>query len=743
MSDTIIAQEGYPQTAEALIKRLIPSRAAFFTAEIITSDNSKDVFEIESLDGRVVLRGSNPVAVASALNWYLKYYCHCQVSWNGDNLDLPDPLPEVNPKVRRESPFKHRVYLNYCTFSYSMPWWDWERWEREIDWMALHGVNMPLAVTGQEAVWQATLRQCAMSDEEIREFLAGPAFSAWQYMDNLEGWGGPLPQSWIDSHLALGQKILKRERELGMTPILQGFSGYVPLALKSKFPQANILRGKWISTFTTAQLDPLDPLFREIGRIFLQEQERLLGTEHFYAVDPFHESTPPVKGAEYLEKAGAAIYDLLHTADPEATMAIQTWSLREGLLRSIPRERTLMLSITGTNWKKHESYWGRPWIVGMMHNYGGRAYIGGNLHHFLHHAISLHNDPSAGNVQGIGMFPEAIEHNPVVYEATSEVTWHQEPPEPGAWVQQYARARYGDLPAEAGKAWEILLGTVYQQKKVKIGSMECPVCARPALDIIRVSMNGTMIRDYDLLALWKAWENLLACSGELGSRETFQYDLVDLARQCLADLSILLHKEISKGYLSEDREKLLYAGQRFLTLLDDMNQLLATRREFLLGKWLEDARRWGTTAAEKDLYEKNARTLITIWAPETPHALFFDYSNRQWSGLIKGFYKPRWQKFIDFLLSQPADPEKRYREKRLRKSYNRPANDANAFFKELSTWEHSWTKGKETHPSAPQGDPLQIAAALYRKWLPVMEELMKTPPFIQQEAYIKIVQPEK
>lgn len=36
--------------------------------------------------------------------------------------------------------------------SYSMAFWDWERWEQEIDWMALQGINMPLAFTGQPSL---------------------------------------------------------------------------------------------------------------------------------------------------------------------------------------------------------------------------------------------------------------------------------------------------------------------------------------------------------------------------------------------------------------------------------------------------------------------------------------------------------------------------------------------------------------------------------------------------------------
>lgn len=39
-------------------------------------------------------------------------------------------------------------------FADSYVWWDWERWEKEIDWMALQGVNLPLAFNGQEAIWQ-------------------------------------------------------------------------------------------------------------------------------------------------------------------------------------------------------------------------------------------------------------------------------------------------------------------------------------------------------------------------------------------------------------------------------------------------------------------------------------------------------------------------------------------------------------------------------------------------------------
>ena len=75
-----------------------------------------------------------------------------------------------------ETSLKLRYDFNYCTFSYSMAFWDWKRWEQEIDWMALHGINLPLAVVGEECVWFNMLKKLGYSKEEINKFISGPAF---------------------------------------------------------------------------------------------------------------------------------------------------------------------------------------------------------------------------------------------------------------------------------------------------------------------------------------------------------------------------------------------------------------------------------------------------------------------------------------------------------------------------------------------------------------------------------------
>ena len=311
--------------AEALIQRVIPNAASQFYVELLDREQVADVFEVESDRENIILRGNNAVSIASALNHYLKYYCHRQIIFPEDTRSFRGPLAKVPGVVRVTSSFQHRAYLNYCTFSYTAAWWDWERWQQEIDWMAMHGINMPLAVTGQEATWQHMLRRFRMDDDEIRSFLCGPAFFAWQWMANLESWGGPLPQSWIDSHQRLGRHILDRERELGMTPVLQGFTGFVPRAIKGKFPQAHIqIKPKWCNVFEgTAQLDPLDPLFRRMGTAFLEEQQRLFGTDRL----------------EYNRPSDDA-----NTFYKELSQWEQSWCNRTELYAEIPKEDSILIS---------------------------------------------------------------------------------------------------------------------------------------------------------------------------------------------------------------------------------------------------------------------------------------------------------------------------------------------------------------------------------------------------------------
>lgn len=721
------------RAAKGLISRIVPKQAGNFELAIISQENGKDVFEIESRDGKVILSGSNAVSIASALNWYLKYYCHCQLSWNGDNMRLPQTLPLVREKVRKNTVYDQRVYLNYCTFNYSSSWWDWERWEREIDWMAMNGINMPLAITGQEAVWQNTLKRFGMDDDEIRNFLVGPAYQAWQWMSNIENWAGPLPQSWIDRSIKLGQQILKRERELGMTPILQGFTGYVPIALKEHFPGADItIKPSWLKYFPpgTAQLDPLDPLFAELGKTFIEEQTKLFGTNHFYAGDPFHEGEPPKRYRGYLAKVGRALYDVTCSADPEAIIVMQSWSIREEVARAVPVDKLLVLDLNSTKWRKNQAFWGSKWVMGIIHNYGGNTAMAGALQRVLkQQSAGALRDKVYRNLTGIGIFPEAIEHNPVIYEAAAEMAWHSTTPDMKKWIMSYIHARYGLADPATQLAWKVLLRTFYTGKTSVESRRESTLTARPALKVYGSSMNGGLnnYKNYDFQDAWNAPKAMLQSSASLHDLATWRYDLVDMFRQCLADLGLPLHQSLSDAYIAGNKALFVDSFTVFLDLMDDLDELLATDVHFLLGKWLSDARKLGTTPAEKDLYEQNARWQVTVWGPYEADAVLFDYCNRQWSGLLKYFYKKRWEDYFNFLLLELDKPaEERYVETdAINHRFHRPANEANEFYRALSKWEYTWCAAgdSEKYITEPSGDCFETVTRLYAKWWPVAYEM--------------------
>jgi hypothetical protein len=52
--------------------------------------------------------------------------------------------------------------------------------------------------TGQEYVWQKVWASFDVGAAELGRHFSGPSFLAWNRMGNLRGYGGPLPQSYID-----------------------------------------------------------------------------------------------------------------------------------------------------------------------------------------------------------------------------------------------------------------------------------------------------------------------------------------------------------------------------------------------------------------------------------------------------------------------------------------------------------------------------------------------------------------
>jgi len=284
---------------------------------------------------------------------------------------------------------------------------------------------------------------------------------------------------------------------------------------------------------------------------------------------------------------------------------------------------------------------------------------------------------------------EGLGHNPVVYDLMSQMMWCPAQPDLGQWIREYAHRRYGIRHPKAEEAWSILLRTVYHVPS-QVGSI---ICGRPTL--ASSAPHAGRSCPYQPVELARAAVLLADCASDLDNVDTYRYDLVHITRQVLANLAASRQRDIAAAYDKRDREALAIAGERFLALMVEMDELLATRQEFLLGRWLADAKRWATSPAEERLYEWNARNQITLWGPQD--GPLYDYANKQWAGLICGFYVPRWQRFIVALDRSLAEGV---------------PFDATVFEQSIRDWEAAWTHQTESYSNHPLGDSIAVAERL-------------------------------
>ena len=739
-----VALGAFANPADDLLNRIDKGAAAKFKTVLVKSD--KDFFEIDQARTRkgnstsaasksatgknnpIIIRGNSWVNIAVGINWYLKHHAGIHISWNNMNVKLPAVLPAVKQKERHETDLKLRYNFNYCTFSYTMAFWDWNRWQKEIDWMALHGINMPLAAVGTESVWRNMLLKLGYSEEEVGKFIAGPAFLAWWEMNNLEGWGGPIPLGWYKQQETLQKKILARMKEMGMKPVLPGYCGMVPHDAKQKLGLNVTDAGRWNSYQRPANLSPTDSRFAEIADLYYKEQTRLYGKSDYYSMDPFHESGNDA-AVDY-GKAGEALMSAMKRANPHAIWVVQGWNEnpRPQMIANLKVGDLLVLDLFSesrqnfedfctedntsgpgkkdfSTSKKEGIYGKHQWLFCLLENFGGNVGLHGRMDQLLNNfylATGKKDTPKQENsslltlhssLKGWGFTMEGSENNPVMFELMSELPWRAEKITKEDWIREYCYARYGVHDATIEKAWILLAQSIYNCPKGNIqqGTHESIFCARPSLNSYQVSTWSLMSNYYDPEDTRQAAILLTSVAEKYRGNNNFEYDLVDICRQALADQGRKQYLKAMADYKSFSRQEFKKDSNRFLKMILLQDKLLGTRQEFRLGHWIEEARNLGKTAEEKDLYEWNARVQITTWGNRicADNGGLHDYGHKEWQGLLKDFYYLRWSTFMKSLASQLS-------------LQDTPRIDWYGL-------EDSWTLQKNPYSSKAEGSPIDVA----------------------------------
>ena len=646
------------KAAYDLAERVLERQARHIRFEKL-EDAAEDVFELSSEGRFIVIKGNNANAMAVGLNHYLRYHCNAVYSWfDYEPMTMPKRLPEVEGTIRHSARVKDRFFLNYCTYGYTMPWWKWDEWEHFIDWMALNGVNMALAITGQESVWYRVWTELGLTDEEVRAYFCGPAHLPWHRMINLDRWNGPLPKAWLDGQEELQKKIVARERELGIRPILPAFSGHVPAELARIYPDAPIKELKPWEHFpqdcACSLLDPMSDLFTEIQKKFIETQTEIYGTDHIYGIDLFNEVTPPSWEPDYLGRVSRQVYESLRAADEDAVWLQMAWLFFygkanwtperiEAYLTSFPKEQQILLDYHCEHtevWRETESFYGVPYIWNYLGNFGGNSHLNGSFR-VIDERFETSLISGGENMTGIGCTLEAMDCNPFVFEYVMEKAWDFElHRDVDAWIQALSDRRTGKVDENARQAWNHLLNTIYVDERPSALKQQM-LNLRPIFNDWGWTYNNPAL-DEDVVNLRIALDKMLLAEG---SGASYSFDVANIARQYLTNIFNVSFREYELAVKAGQREVMKEKAELMLEILDDLDKIAGTQEYFLMGKWIADARSWGTTPEEEDFYEREARNIVTTWAGKA-HQSLNDYARRSCNGLISSYYKPRWEKFF-------------------------------------------------------------------------------------------------
>ena len=659
--------------AEGVLRRIMPRLAPQFTLSLRTARNEKDSFRISGTRGHIVVEGGTQPTLLYGVNWYLKYVAHLQVSPDGVQLGAPGlVLPAPAAPIEKVALYPIRYALNENVDGYSAPYWDLKRWQQEIDILALSGTNAILIERGTDLVLYETFRDAGYSDEEIRKWIVQPAHQNWELMGNMCCFEGPISTELLKKRSQSAKQLIASLRSLGITPVLPGYYGIVPADFAAKQPGAHVItQGDWNGFTRPGWLDSRDPQFAKLAESFYRHQHELYGDSAIYDMEIFQEgggagNVPVGEGARRVQAA-------LERAHPGALWMLMGWQKNptQELINAVDRSHLLIADIEqGRIPRDHrdQEFKGARWLYGGLWAFGGRTTLGAPLYDYAVRFPKIAQQAGT-HLSGTAIFTEGMDTNPFAFDLYTEMAWHDAPVDLPTWTDGYADRRYGGEDAHARKAWQILLKTAYGYRAdgdMKHGerdaSQDSLFAAQPSLTTLHAATWSPDVVRYSIPDMAPALTELLQVAPHMRSTETYQYDLVDVARQTIANNSRILLPKIKQAYDNKDAAAMHSLTAQWIREMHLQEALLETNSYFLLGRWLSFVPQWASSSSELARLNYDARSILTTWGDR--HASeegLHEYGNRDWAGLTSTYYLPRWQLYFNALeasLKTGSTPEK-------------------------------------------------------------------------------------
>ncbi|NNG36865.1 alpha-N-acetylglucosaminidase [Nakamurella sp. DB0629] len=643
--------------AMAATKRLLGDVAAarfVFVAEQ-PAQPGVDSYRVAAQRGRILIGGNSPAVLVRGLNAYLTEVAKVEISWNGDSLGANPRLPLPTKEITGKANAKNRYIFNDTDDGYTGAYRGWDEWQRTIDVLALHGVNEVFVPVGTEAVYLDTFTKFGYSKAEMLSWIPQAAHQPWWLLQNISSFPSPISETVLNQRAALGKQIVGRLDELGMKAVLPGYFGTVPDNFAARNPGAKTVpQGLWCAVQRPDWLDPTNAVLAAVAKEFYAASKARLGTAGLYKMDLLHEGGRA--GDVNVAAASKAVQASLETARPGALWAILGWQNNPLATTLNAVDKSKMLIVDGisdryNNLNRETQWQGTPYAFGSIWNFGGHTTMGANIG-VWNQRYWAWKSKAGSALDGIAVMPEGSDNNPVAFEFLTDLAWAEGPADLTDWYTQYAQRRYGGTDANAAAAWNILASTAYNTPSGTWSEAQDSLfTAQPSLTVTHAATWSPGQMRYDAAAFAAALPKLLAVDPKLRNSSAYRYDLMDVSRQVLANTSREMLPQIKKAYDAKDLTEFRLLTERWIGAMRLLDTVTGSNAQTMLGPWLAQTDQWGASEAERRELRTDSKLLLTVWLNRTGSVdgQLKDYANREWSGLISGYYLPRWQAYFDSL----------------------------------------------------------------------------------------------
>ena len=632
----------------------------WFSFALKNRTSETDFFELSDSNGKILISGNEGLSLATGLNYYFKNYVNVHISEQTRQVKMPDTIVPIGTKVRKETPYKIRYAFNYCTLNYTFAFFGEEDWQRENDWLALNGVNVVLDLAGQEATWIKFLMNFGYSFDDAKDWLTGPSYYAWQFMDNMESFGGPIPDGYIKDRLELARSSQRWKRSLGMQTVLQGYAGMIPTNFSEYQPSVRVVaQGNWNGFSRPYMIATDSPEYDEYSRKFYESQEFMYGkTTDYYAVDPFHEGGIRPTGLTDDIIAKEVLQSLLEY-DKEAVWIVQGWQSNptNSLLKGMGDNKNKHVLIVDLikypikSWTKYNKlkydnttlesteFNGTDWAWCLLANFGGNPSMHGQLDVMVEDILNAQKNSS--HMKGIGIISEATYENPVLYDLIFDLVWADETFDVNLWMDKYIQRRYGAVSENAKLAWKTMRNSNYNYG-VRFTNELFGMKGKGPQDY------GAQNIPYGAENLETAFRLLMEDYDKFKNSECYRYDLSEIMRQVVSNYAVLTYNDVLKARDSRSLETFRAKKADFLNAFNLLNEVQTTQKEQLGGEWIGKAtdRAAAYDDFSKATFETNAKTLITTWGSRGSSSLK-EYGWRNYEGIFMDVYKTIWSEYLD------------------------------------------------------------------------------------------------